>query len=585
MPLFISKFQHQMNLKNFEISISQTILERGKSYYKSNTIKHLQETHNGQWFAVVEGTDDYEVEISIDSSGEITGYDCDCPFDGEICKHVVAVLLKIRGSQKGGKTVRKSAKEAPWQSIINNLPEPDLRSFITQYASRNSDFRNKLTMNYPAFDKTGDKDKYKKIVKAIFKSGARMHGFIDYYNTGRVMSKIFELLHAAENALKIGEHKETFLIVTAIAPECISAIQSMDDSDGECGDAISLAFELTAKLLNDTSDNVFRDEVFEWILDQAKNNDYDDYGCADALYPLLTEAVDSDIKAAKVDAFLDSQLKHNKEREGWSGEYNNRRILGLKYDLYIKTNQSAKAEKIIQDNIHIHDFREIIVKRELVSKKYDKAIKLIKEGITIAEKEGYPGTENNWKEMLLEVYKETGNQKETRNTALELYFSAHDSIKFYRIYKNTFANEEWPAALKKITDQLSRKQDKTRSLCPVVNPELAQVYIEEKMWPELYEMISKNPRIHELTNYSKYLVDDYASEILVLYKKAIETEAQRASDRKEYKRITDYIIEMANMGHGKKQAKSLTESLIDQYKKRPAMIEELSKVLKHPALK
>ncbi|MBN1414327.1 MAG: SWIM zinc finger family protein [Bacteroidales bacterium] len=573
-----------MHLTTFEKEISNVILQRGKDYFSDGAVIDLQIMDNGQCFAIVEGNDDYEVEIRLGRDGEILEYSCNCPYDGDICKHIVAVLYSIKDKSPGVRVNKKVSKKEPWKNILDNLPEDELKSFVTQYAARNIDFRNRLTLEYPMYDNTGDKDKYKKIIRNVFKRASDKHGFIDYHSAGIVMQQVFELLSIAERLLNNDNYKEAFRIVTAVAPECIKAIQAMDDSDGGCGDAITHAFELTGNILNRVHDASFKDEVFNWLVEQAKNDDYDDYGCAGELYPLLIDAVDSDKKAAIVEAFLDNRLKYADKKDGWSREYQTKTFLLLKTDLYSKTNQPGKAERIIQENLHIADFRRTIVKKELAEKKFEKAVELIHEGIRIAQKEGYRGIENDWKEMLLEVYQASGNIKELRKTALDLYYSAHDSMKFYRIYKNTFTPEEWPAVLQGIINRHVREQDKTRRLFPVVHESLANVYIEEKMWQPLLNLLQKSLGIHSLLRYGDYLVNDYAQDMITLYLKAIEVEAQRASNRNDYMKIVFYILKMAKIKNGKEPARLLTESLINTYPRRPAMVDELSKALNHKAL-
>lgn len=85
-----------MNLDNFESKISPVIFERAEDYYHDNAVTDLQGMENRQWFAIVEGNEDYEVDIRLGKNGKILDYYCNCPYDGEICKHVVATLLKIR---------------------------------------------------------------------------------------------------------------------------------------------------------------------------------------------------------------------------------------------------------------------------------------------------------------------------------------------------------------------------------------------------------------------------------------------------------------------------------------------------------
>ena len=86
-------------LDNFESCVPYRILLRGEEYYEIGAVSELEEDSPGEWTATVEGTENYSVEISMDGK-EIKSWYCDCPYDGEICKHVVATLLAIRDNEK-----------------------------------------------------------------------------------------------------------------------------------------------------------------------------------------------------------------------------------------------------------------------------------------------------------------------------------------------------------------------------------------------------------------------------------------------------------------------------------------------------
>ena len=90
---------YMITLDNFENFVPYKIWMRGEEYYEIDAVSELEEISPGEWTATVEGTDDYNVEISMDGN-EIESWYCDCPYDGEICKHVVATLLAIRDNRK-----------------------------------------------------------------------------------------------------------------------------------------------------------------------------------------------------------------------------------------------------------------------------------------------------------------------------------------------------------------------------------------------------------------------------------------------------------------------------------------------------
>lgn len=54
-----------ITLDNFESFVLYKILMRGEEYYDTDAVSELEETSPGEWAATVEGTDDYNVEISM----------------------------------------------------------------------------------------------------------------------------------------------------------------------------------------------------------------------------------------------------------------------------------------------------------------------------------------------------------------------------------------------------------------------------------------------------------------------------------------------------------------------------------------
>ncbi len=85
-----------LTLQNFETQISSTILQRGKQYYQNQAVVSLEEKGENTWQAEVEGSQTYQVELTLKNNNEITDYFCDCPYDGDTCKHTVAVFFALR---------------------------------------------------------------------------------------------------------------------------------------------------------------------------------------------------------------------------------------------------------------------------------------------------------------------------------------------------------------------------------------------------------------------------------------------------------------------------------------------------------
>ncbi len=568
-----------MNLNTFENEISPVIFQRGENYYLDNAVADLQEMGNGQWFAIVEGSNDYEVDVRLGEDDDIQEYYCDCPYDGEICKHVVAVLLKIKEEiQIPKETVKKAKKESGWKKIINTAPETELRKFVLEYATKNREFRNSLSIKLSEYDSGDNYKKYRGIVSNAFHIAGGSHGFIDYYHSHAAMNPIYELLQKADCFFENNNHKEVFNIVSAITPECVEAIQYMDDSNGECGGAISDSFNTISKILESGVNESLKNEIFEWLLQQAYNPDYNSYGCADELEPLLVDAADIPDKINKVHKFLDQQLKNAAKAEEWSKEYRTQKYLQFKTELYKKSGENEKAEKIITDNIRISEFREIIVNEQLDKGNYKKVIQLIEDGIKIAIEDNYSGIVTRWKEKLLDIYKQENNILEIKKYASELFFNGHYEMEYYRILKSTYSSNEWLNEKENIISRIIKKHEKKSHFGYYFSDPVATIYIEEGMWDRLFNLVKQNPRINILLNYTQYLKKSYSSELVEMYKLAIMDYAEKNTGRGAYIELVNYIKKMLDLQGGKEQARLITSQLLEKYKNRPAMKDEFRKL-------
>lgn len=132
----------QMTLTNFEGLVEAKIVERGYDYYKRGRIQKVEQIGEGEFSAVAFGSDDYEVYVKIDGE-RIVEYECDCPYDwGDTCKHAVAVFYQIRYGNFTSDTGDK------FNSILKDLPDKALRSFVLKLLKRDRSFRRKFLREF-----------------------------------------------------------------------------------------------------------------------------------------------------------------------------------------------------------------------------------------------------------------------------------------------------------------------------------------------------------------------------------------------------------------------------------------------------
>lgn len=82
-------------MSDWKMLFADHILARGKKYFNEGAVQKIQTTEDG-YYAIVEGTEDYEVDIDIEK-GQICEMYCTCPYadDGHYCKHIAAVLYEL----------------------------------------------------------------------------------------------------------------------------------------------------------------------------------------------------------------------------------------------------------------------------------------------------------------------------------------------------------------------------------------------------------------------------------------------------------------------------------------------------------
>jgi uncharacterized Zn finger protein len=134
-----------MNIKNFEKHIDVTILDRGFDYYVNDYIQELDVVGVGEFSALVEGTEDYEVFIRLDARLAVVEHNCSCPYDwGPVCKHEVAVLYHIKDSELYAKPIGESKIGLIKQSLEGKSKD-EIIDVLLELAKRNREAKEELS--------------------------------------------------------------------------------------------------------------------------------------------------------------------------------------------------------------------------------------------------------------------------------------------------------------------------------------------------------------------------------------------------------------------------------------------------------
>jgi len=128
-----------------DLADSDKIFERGQGYYSSDTIVRCTVSEDTLTAKVRGNYGLYTVKVEGTSKG--LDLECDCPYDGVVCKHIVAALLRYLGGDC--EEVQSSASGVPHalKQTLEALSHRALLDLILNLADERADFRSVLLAN------------------------------------------------------------------------------------------------------------------------------------------------------------------------------------------------------------------------------------------------------------------------------------------------------------------------------------------------------------------------------------------------------------------------------------------------------
>ena len=254
-------------MSNWKDLFQEHILARGEAYYFEGAVLELHKTEHG-YHAVVEGTEDYEVDIEMEG-GRVCEMYCSCPYaeNGNNCKHMAAVLFEIEEQNEEDILAEGTCpddQEKEVEEIIERISEEELRSFVKGIAAQDSEIRNILMTRYAVKIDEKQMERLKQGVDQLVWEYGDRSGYIDYRNA-------LDFCWALENYL---EDKVDTLIerkcygqafaLTNYVFQTIGNID-IDDSDGGTSQVANVCYDKWKKILENCSEEE-KNEMFSWFM-------------------------------------------------------------------------------------------------------------------------------------------------------------------------------------------------------------------------------------------------------------------------------------------------------------------------------
>ena len=569
----------EIPLSHFEEYIDEPILKRGLSYFKNGFVHEPEEIRPGDYEAVVEGSEDYTVKLSI-SNRVITEHSCDCPYDmGPVCKHVAAVIFYLeqeklgltQNTKKGSTKKAKASSSKPSKrktlaqqvdDLLGKVTHDELILFVRNQAANDSLFRDLLLASFAQYNPNESKALYTKQVNTLIKVARGKYGFLDASGAKYVSNELSSMLSLAEHYIHKGNHKSAFFICTAIMDELISALGYADDMDGHLTDTIYDAYDtLTAIAQADPPEEV-RKLIFKYCLTSFSKRSFSGWDWHLNFLHLAAYMLSTDSEMEELFKRIAAIPK--------SSEYEVKKAQEIQYDVLLKRKGESVAQKYLEQNIDNPSFRARAIQDALDQKDYEKATALANEGIE--QDSGYPGLVASWYDWLLKIAESQNDTERIILYARYLLLKSHNPKRdYYQILKEIVPTEEWTNFVEAIVQEAMERK-------PYYRTDLvASIFIREEWWSRLLDLVKKEYTLDQLAKYEKLLAQHFPSELADLYAERIIRYVENHVGRSHYRTACKYIRKMIKLGARDKADEVISQLRQTHYRKK-ALMEELDNV-------
>ena len=250
--------------------------------------------------------------------------------------------------------------------------------------------------------------------------------------------------------------------------------------------------------------------------------------------------------------------------------------------------RNEEAEKVITQYLQLDAISVMRFEQLVADSRYDEAKAFCKER-TVSKDGEYRNTQQ-WRERLLELAQQIGDVETVREMTGWLFAKGNvrqdDKKEYYRICRETFDAEKWPAYRDKMLNEGMQGNADTNTVF--------QLFEEEKLFDRMYQYLqnlsdgmgyyswdlysnSGGERLHYFAKYAHALTQEQRKEMVAAFAKTILQDSRRVSDRKGYYRIASGLRLLSeSCEEGSLKARSLAEQILRENPSKPAYREEIS---------
>ena len=551
------------NTFSWEAYFAPHILMRGWDYYQEGAVTEFKAKGNEEYNAIVQGTDDYSVDIELENGTPIY-MECDCPYadDGNNCKHMAAVMYAVEDYKAQNQDVEAGrievSREESVESIISRIPESDLRSILLELCRENDAIHSQVALRYSGKVNSTYLKKLHHDVEQICKEYSDRSGFIDWRNASGFEMEITSFL--TDNTVALLTRGEPLLAFQMINDTLMRVGEQDIDDDGQLTDIPSTGYNCYSMVLMAVSP-AEKESMFQWFSDHMDEKDLPDY--------LKETIVDFYEREFQEHAFLQKKLQRHQLSEPIPSKNDYHAFHVYEHKVKQLLNLMEKLlypDKDIQEQIQrfyiLPAARKFAVDYAVKQGKTDIAISILRGSKTIDRE--YPGLVREHSVRLIDLFDKEGREEEYKQELLfQIFECRQDNLNYVCNLKGKCALPEWKEYREKIL---------IASTCTGIRLALLAA---EGLDERLLECIIQSGSVYSLDSYEKTLKRRFPERVRDAYVAYVKKSMPVASSRSQYADVIRYLKKLRNYPEGKTITKQIALEWRNSYPKRRAMLDEL----------
>lgn len=549
-------------IRQFLDEIDPKILARGKDYYRSGRVEHI-EWDDECVTAEVSGSEEepYLVEISLSEDGEIEDWSCDCPYDwGAVCKHTAAVLLALQAEEKPPR--KEKPEKISVQKLVGQASREQLAALVLEHCREDRRFKGRVLS---ALESTGEHElsSIQELVRVSIRENT-YRGYIDDRGCDAICTDLDDALDKARLRAEQGKYELAVDIVRFILLTGLELTEEADDSSGSLGYTIDAALETVRLVANSLVERgADRTECIAKLLDTVEDQAFD--GWDFWRYDLLkrTAILADEQNEGKFYAVLDRLSDRRWEKFEDNPRYAREDKI-LRWHIVRFARGEAAARAYLEQNLDVDELCLALVREDMEKKDYASAELLCVERVA-RDDEQRRYQPSQWEYLLYEIYQKWGQRE--RQVEQARWLALLGGQGYYQVTKDLLLEAGcWEEEYPKFLAELKAARPEY---------EYMEILDQEGEKALLMERVRLYPE--RVFRFGGTLFPEYGDEICALCSERIRQRAESASDRKAYQRVCGLIQSLAEFG-GVEEAGRLIEELRQAYPRRRAMQDELVQV-------